>query len=212
MRRKLTLYALARVAAVVALVASVALLVGCSSPVPEPTSYLLRGEASEASGSLDGSTRVGLGRLLVAPYLLSSQGIVVESAPGVVQAARQHRWAEPLDAGLRWFLRAEIARGLGNEVSAGLVDRQDWDYTIDIYIAQFHGTMSGTAILEATYLIRLNSDSETPHQYAFSKLQPQSDEGYAALVAAEQSLAGELGAAIAESLRELMAQRESAES
>jgi uncharacterized lipoprotein YmbA len=207
MRRKLTLYA----STPVAVVAFVALFVACSSPAPEPTTYLLRGEASKRSASLDGSTRVGLGRLLVAPYLLSSQGIVVESAPGVVQAARQHRWAEPLDAGLRWFLRAEIAKGLGNDVGAGLVDRKDWDYTIDIYIAQFHGTMSGTAILEATYLIRPTADSEEVREYAFSKSQPQSDEGYAALVAAEQSLASELGASIAESLRELMAQRESAE-
>jgi hypothetical protein len=207
MRRKLTLYAFTPVA----LVASVALLIACSSPAPQPTSYLLRGEASEASGLLDGSPRVGIGRLIVAPYLLSSQGVVVESAPGVVQAARQHRWAEPLDAGLRWFLRAEIAKGLGDDVGAGLVPRQDWDYTIDIYIAQFHGTMSGTAILEATYLIRPTADSEEVREYAFSKSQPQSDEGYAALVAAEQNLASELGAAIAGSLRELMAQRETAE-
>ncbi len=207
MRRKLTLYAFTPVA----VVASVALLVACSSPVPQPTSYLLRGEASEGSGLLDGSPRVGIGRLIVAPYLLSSQGVVVESAPGVVQAARQHRWAEPLDAGLRWFLRAEIARGLGDEVGAGLLDRKDWDYTIDIYIAQFHGTMSGTAILEATYLIRPTADSEEVREYAFSKSQPQSDEGYAALVAAEQKLAGELGAAIAESLHEVIAQRETAE-
>ena len=206
MRRKLTLYAFTPVA----VVASVALLVACSSPVPQPTSYLLRGEASEASGLLDGSPRVGIGRLIVAPYLLSSQGVVVESAPGVVQAARQHRWAEPLDAGLRWFLRAEIARRLGGEVGAGLLDRKDWDYTIDIYIAQFHGTMSGTAILEATYLIRPTADSEEVREYAFSKSQPQSDEGYAALVATEQELASGLGEAIAESLRELMTQRESA--
>jgi len=207
MRRKLTLYAFTPVAVVV----FVALLVACSSPAPAPTSYLLRGEASEGSGSLDGSTRVGLWRLVVAPYLLSNQGIVVESAPGVVQAARQHRWAEPLDAGLRWFLRAEIAKGLGDEVGAGLIPRQDWDYTIDIYIAQFHGTMSGTAILEATYLIRPTADSVEVREYAFSKSQPQSDEGYAALVAVEQRLAAELGASIAGSLRELMAQRETAE-
>jgi hypothetical protein len=207
MRRKLTPYAFTRVA----VVAFVALLVACSSPAPEPTSYLLRGEASEGSDSLGGSTRAGLGRLLVAPYLLSSQGIVVESAPGVVQAARQHRWAEPLDAGLRWFLRGEIARGLGDEVAAGLVDRQDWDYTIDIFIAQFHGTMSGTAILEATYVIRPTADSVASREYSFSKSQPQSDEGYAALVAAEQRLASDLGASIAESLRELMTERESAE-
>jgi uncharacterized lipoprotein YmbA len=205
MRRKLTLCALTHVV----VLASLMLVVGCSSPAPEPTLYLLRGEASEASGRVNAPTRVGIGRLLVAPYLLASPGIVVESAPGEVRAARQHRWAEPLDAGLRWFLRAEIARTLGDEVGAGLVDRKDWDYTIDIDIARFHGTMSGTAILEATYVIRPAVDSEERLEVRFSKSQPLPDQGYAALVAAEQSLASELGMSIAESLGELIAMRES---
>jgi uncharacterized lipoprotein YmbA len=193
------------------LTALLALLVGCGSPKPEPNVYLMRGEASESSGRVDAPARVGLGRLIVAPYLLASRGIVVEIAPGEVRAARQHQWAEPLDAGLRWFLRAEISRGLGDEVGTGLIDRKDWDYTVDIYIARFHGTMSGTAILEATYLIRPRADSSAVREYVFSKSQPQSAEGYAALVVAEQSLAGELGASIAESLQELMAQPESVE-
>jgi uncharacterized lipoprotein YmbA len=70
--------------------------------------------------------------------------------------------------------------------------------------------MSGTAILEATYLIRPTAASEEVREYAFSKSQPQSDEGYAALVATEQKLASELAGAIAGSLRELISQRESA--
>ena len=87
------------------LTALLALQVGCSSPTPEPNLYLMRGEAVESSGRVDASARVGLGRLVVAPYLLASRGIVVEVAPGEVRAARQHQWAETLDAGLRWFLR-----------------------------------------------------------------------------------------------------------
>jgi len=184
-----------------AALASLALLVACSSPAPNPTYYLMRGEANETSGRLEGPIRVGLGRLIVAPYLLSSLGI----APGEVQAARQHQWAEPLDAGLRWFLRAEIARAIGDEVGGGLVDLNDWDYTIDVYIARFHGTMSGTALLESTYVIRPTADSEQLREYRFSRSKPLPDEGYAALVATERSLASELGASIAEALRELMA-------
>ena len=204
MRTKLTLCALTQVV----VLASLMLVAGCSSPAPEPTLYLLRGETTDASGSVDGPTRVGFGRMIVAPYLLASQGIVVEAAPGEVRAARLHRWAEPLDAGLRWFLRAEIANTLGDEVGAGLLDRQDWDYTIDIYVAQFHGTMSGNALLEATYVIRPTADPVAPREYVFSKSEPQPDEGYAALVATERSLAGALGVSIADSLRALMAERE----
>lgn len=90
----------------------------------------------------------------------------------------------------------------------GLVDRQDWDYTIDVFIARFHGTMSGTALLEATYAIRPAADSKPPREYQFSESRPLAEEGYAGLVAAQQGLAGELGAAIAEALQELIAARE----
>ena len=206
MRTKLILCAVSRSA----VLAFLALLVACSSPAPNPTYYLMRGEAPEASGRLDGPIRVGLGRLIVAPYLLSNPGIVVETAPGEVRAARQHQWAEPLDAGLRWFLHAEIARAIGHEVGGGLVDLKDWDYTIDVYVARFHGTMSGSALLEGSYVIRPSAKSEELREYRFSKSQPLSAEGYAALVAAEQSLASELAASIAEALREMLALREPA--
>lgn len=191
-----------------AALASLALLVACSSPAPNPTYYLMRGEAPEASGRLNGSIRVGLGRLIVAPYLLTGPGIVVETAPGEVRAARQHQWAEPLDAGLRWFLRAEIARAIGDEVGGGLVDFKDWDYTIDVYIARFHGTLTGTALLEGSYVIRPRADSQEQREYRFAETRPLPAEGYAALVAAEQRLASELGASIAEALRELIELRE----
>ena len=204
MRKRLTFFAASHCAAL----ASLALLVACSSTTPDPTLYLMRGEASETSGRIDAPIRAGLGRLLVAPYLLSSRGIVVETASGEIRAARQHQWAEPLDAGLRWFLHAEIARAIGHEVGGGLVDLKDWDYTIDVYVARFHGTMSGSALLEGSYVIRPSAKSEELREYRFSKSQPLSAEGYAALVAAEQSLASELAASIAEALKEMMALRE----
>jgi len=184
---------------------SLALAIGCSTPMSEPAYYLMRGEAPETNGRLDGPIRVGIGRLIVAPYLLSNQGIVIEAAPGEVRAARQHQWAEPVDAGLRWFLSAEITKALGDQVGGGLIDRGDWDYTIDVYVARLHGTMSGKAVLDATYVIRPSAESEKQREYRFSKSQSQSDEGYAALVAAEQSLVSELGVSIAASLSERMA-------
>jgi len=188
----------------IALLASMAsaLLAGaCSSPAPEPVYYLLRAEYSEGARRLDPPFRAGLGRVVVAPYLLSSPGIVVETAPGVVRPAQRYRWAEPLDAGLRWFVRGEIARALGFEVGGGLVDRADWDYTIDVYISQLHGTMAGTALLEAAYVIRPTADRGQLVEYRFSRAEPLDDEGYAALVAAEQRLLRALADAIAESLR-----------
>jgi uncharacterized lipoprotein YmbA len=170
----------------------------------EPAFYLMRGEAPAANGQLEGPVRAGLGRLIVAPYLLSSQGVVIESAPGEVRAARQHQWAEPLDAGLRWFLSAEIAKALGDQVGGSLIDHGNWDYTVDVYVARFHGTMSGEAILDATFVVRPKAGSQEQAEYRFSESQPQSDEGYAALVAAEQDLVEMLAASIATALEQRM--------
>jgi hypothetical protein len=182
------------------------LVAACSSPAPEPTLYLMRGAASGRSGRVEAQLRVGIGRIIVAPYLLSSAGLVVETAPGEVRAARLHQWAEPLDAGLRWFLRGEIARALGYEVGGGLVDRSDWDYAIDVYVARLHGTMSGTALLEGAYVIRSLSGTEPLRDHLFSKSLPLDDEGYAALAAAEQRLVTELARSIAASLQEMQPQ------
>ena len=165
----------------------VALVAACSSPAPEPTLYLLRGEASVSSGRVEAQLRVGIGRIIVAPYLLSSRGLVVETAQGEVRAARLHQWAEPLDTGLRWFLRGEIARALGYEVGGGLVDRGDWDYAIDVYVGRLHGTMSGSALLEGAYVIRSLSDTEPLRDYLFSKSFPLDTEGYRAMAAKERA-------------------------
>lgn len=183
---------------------SAALLSACSSPAPEPTLYLMRGEVSEGSTHLGGPVRIGIGRVIVAPYLLASQGIVVETGPGEIRAARQHQWAEPLDSGLRWFLRGELGRELGHKVGGGLVTREDWDYVIDVYVARLHGTMSGTAILDAVYLIRSTADRRNLNEYRFSKSVPLSDDGYGALVSAEQGLVQELAVGIAAAFRERM--------
>jgi uncharacterized lipoprotein YmbA len=208
MRMKTTLSSINPSAAVpaikVVVLGLLMLLIGCSTQMSEPAYYLMRGEVPETNARMDGRIRVGIGRLLVAPYLLSSQGIVVEAAPGEVRAAHLHQWAEPLDAGLRWYLSAEIAKELGDQVGGGLTDHGNWDYTIDVYVARFHGTMSGDAVLDATYVIRAKAGSEEQREYRFSKSQPQSDEGYAALVAAEQSLIKELAASIAQALQESM--------
>lgn len=183
---------------------SLALLVGCSTPMDEPATYLMRGAVSGQNTRLDDTIRVGLGRVIVAPYLLASQGIVVETAPGEIRSAKQHRWAEPLDAGLRWLLRDEIANAYGGEIGGGLVDRQDWDYTIDINVAQLHGNMLGAAILEGSFVIRANEDPKAMREYRFSSSEPLAGEGYPALVAAEERLVTGLGVVIAEALREMV--------
>ena len=180
------------------------LFVACGSPAPDPTLYLLRAEPTEGSAQIASPIRVGLGRLVVAPYLLASQGIVVETAVGEVHAARLHQWAEPLQAGLRWYLRGQIGRALGYQMGGALTDFADWDYTIDVFIGRLHGTMAGTAHLEAAYVIRSTSPRAL-YDFRFGKSEQLAEEGYSALVDAERRLLDGLAESIAGALQEIAA-------
>ena len=180
------------------------LFAACGSPAPDPTLYLLRGETTEGSAQIESPIRAGLGRVIVAPYLLASRGLVVETAAGEIHAARQPQWAEPLQDGLRWYLRGQIGRALGYEMGGALTDFADWDYTVDVFIGRLHGTMSGTAHLEAVYVIRSTSP-RTLYDFRFGKTDRLVADGYPALVAAERRLLDALSESIAGSLREIIA-------
>jgi uncharacterized lipoprotein YmbA len=186
----------------IACVLSAALLVACAGTPPERQLYLLRAAVPDVSGRVDAPVRVGLDRVTVAPYL-DQAGIVVETAAGRVRPASEHRWAEPVDAGLRILLRGEISRSLGYDVSADAADRQAWDYAVDVRVDQMHGTMLGTALLEAAYGITPRAGSGDTIRYRFSRSATLAQAGYAGLVDAERRLARELAEAIAQSLREL---------
>jgi len=185
---------------------SVVLAVACAGSSAPPTQYLLRAEPAEQSGRVEAPVRVGLGRVTVAPYLDQS-GIVVETEAGQVQAAREHRWAEPLDAGLRSYLRVEMSETLGYDVSASPTDLDDWDYTVEVYVDRLHGTMAGTAVLDASYRITPRPGGGEVAAYRFSRSAPLPREGYPGLVDAQTDLVRQLARAIAASLREIGAER-----
>jgi uncharacterized lipoprotein YmbA len=177
---------------------SVLLLIACAGAGPLRTRYLLRADVSERAGRLDAPVRIGLGRVAVAPYL-DQDGIVVETEAGQVRAARQHQWAEPLSAGLRSLLRAEISDVLGYEISARPGDRLAWDFTVDVYVDRLHGSMEGTAVIDAGYWITPRVGGEAV-EYRFSQSAPLPREGYPGLVDAEVVLARRLAEAIAGAL------------
>jgi uncharacterized lipoprotein YmbA len=178
--------------------------VGCASSPSMTTYYLLRADQIDGTERVDAKIRVGLGRVVVAPYLLSSKGIVLETAAGEINPASHHEWAEPLDAGLRWYLRSEIATRSGLEVGGGLTDRRSWDYSVDVLVAQLHGTMSGTALMQATFIVVPTLGSQEISQVRFSKSIPLPRDGYVGVVEAEKILVGEFAGLIADSLRERM--------
>ena len=175
-------------------------LLACAGAAPPPTQYLLRGDWEASSGRMDAPIKLGLGRLVVAPYLVGSPGIVIETGPGQVQSARQHQWAEPLGAGLRTFLGAEIGAALGYPLTGSYMDRPNWDYQLDIAIDRLHGAMDGTALLQARYRITSRGAPDAGGEFYFTNSRRLPQEGYPGVVSAEASLLQDLAAAIAASV------------
>ena len=123
----------------------------CAGTSPQQVEYLLGPGAAMPSGPIAVPERVGLGTVSIAPYL-DQAGIVVETERGQVRAARFHTWAEPLEDGLRAYLRAEISRALGFDVYA-FPSAEAFDLVIDVHVERLHATMQGSATAVATYRI-----------------------------------------------------------
>jgi uncharacterized lipoprotein YmbA len=177
-------------------------LAGCASAPPDTTYYLLRGELSDSTQRVDAKIRAGVGRVVVASYLLSSRGVMLETGDGEITPAIRHQWAEPLDAGLRWYLRTQIGSELGEDIGGGVSDLQRCGYSIDIVVAQLHGTMEGTALMEAAFIVVPTDASQPISEYRFAKTIPLPRDGYAGVVEAEKSLATDFASLIAQALRE----------
>lgn len=178
-------------------------LTACASAPPEVTYYLLRPPAAEGSGPVDAALRAGLGRVVVAPYLERTQGIAIETRDGEIHFASQYQWAEGLAAGLRWYLRDAVEARLGHPIGDGLA-RRDQDYTIDVFVARLHGTMTGRAVLDASFIVRGGEDAPGApglYEYRFSESIALPEEGYAGVVEAEKALLGDLAGRIADALR-----------
>lgn len=177
---------------------------GCASAPPETTRYLLRSATLPASGVTADATKVGIGAVRLASYL-DQPGIVIETAPLEVHPAHYHEWAEPLDEGVRRYLRAALSRDLGFEVGDESSGRRDWSYEVRAAIDEFHGTLSGEARLVAAWQI-LPQTSATPlHAARFVDREPLGRDGYAGLVEAERRLLDRFAKAIAAAIRALPA-------
>ena len=185
-------------------VLALTLLTACASSPPEITYYLLRPPLDEGSGPIDAPIRAGLGRVVVAPYLDRSNGIQIETKDGEIRPATQYQWAEALTAGVRWYLRAEVGKQLGHQIGGSLTDRRDWDYTVDVFVERLHGTMTGQAVLVASFIVRggtTATGAPAIYEYRFAESTPLPDDGYTAVVEAEKALLAEFAGRIADVLR-----------
>ena len=103
---------------------------GCASTAPQTTHYLLPMDLPAVGAQRDSAVPTGLGRVTVASYL-AQPGLAIETEAHEIRAARQHLWAEPLEDGLRRFLRNEISKALGYDVGADPTQQRRWERTID---------------------------------------------------------------------------------
>lgn len=172
---------------------------GGSKATPEPVFYLLRADARAPDGAMAASVTIGINRIVIADYL-GQAGIVVATDDNQVRPARQHLWAEPLDSSIRLFLRDAISARLGYSLSADIGRRQDWDYRLDIRLDEWHGSLMGTARIDASWIvIDVDSDTEILRQ-RFRQDGVLKDDGYDALVSAQEQLLDALAVAVAASL------------
>jgi uncharacterized lipoprotein YmbA len=187
---------------ITALVSTLFLIACAGDPPPPQTHYLLRADTPVQTSRVEAPISIGLRRVEVAAYL-KQPGLVVATGPHQVRPARHHQWAEPLEEGLRRYLRAEISKALGYDISADVLQRKQWDYAVEISFEELHGTLSGEALLSASWRIARGDGTDPVAEFRFARSAPLAQDGYAALVDAEIGLVRQLAVAIADSLREL---------
>jgi uncharacterized lipoprotein YmbA len=176
----------------------VLLLIGCSSAPPKRSVYLLRvPDLTAETASTQGI--VGVGRVSVAPYLDRAE-LVVQTGPHEIRPARYHHWGEPLDDGIRHYVRGALTQRLDREIASDVLIRGAWSYQIDLTIETFHGTLSGEVELVAGVVIIRVAGNEVVGTRRVVLSQRQRGDGYPALVDAHAALLDQLADAIADLL------------
>ncbi len=174
------------------------LLTGCGSTPLEQHEYLLRPQKLEVvSGS---RSAVLLKPVQVAPYL-DQDGVVLQTGPAEIRAARQHRWAEPLDESLSRYLQVGIANAADRPVETAPILSEDDRQKIVISVHQLHGSEDGSVRLVADYVVE--NEAGERRLGSFDERIRQASDGYPALVAAHGSLLDQLSAEIAAELEAL---------
>lgn len=171
------------------------LVAGCAGQPAEPNRYFLRSGEPLQSRELVTSREFSIGRVEIAAYI-DQPGLVLETADGEIHAAHGHLWAEPVYEGVRRHLSVDIARAHGKHILPNSLVKTP--VVIDIRIDQLHGTSRGTARLVAYWWLRRDGEIVSVHQFAEEA--QLTEDGYRALVAAEESLLARLATAIADSL------------
>ena len=171
-----------------------------STPTAETSRYLLRGPVVGGVAHTGDAPRLGVTAVQIPSYL-QDDGIVVELADHEIRHARHHRWAEPLEHGLRHALISALEAELGQSVELG-PGQARWDERVMVYVEQMHGAVDGDFVFHVGWRVFAEaSQSERVGRIAVTERLPAS--GYAALVDMHMAKIGELATAIASDVKAL---------
>jgi len=180
----------------------VVLILGCSSTPPERHIYLLRGEASSSGTSSAPAELIGIGRITIASYL-DREAVVVQTGAREIRPARYHLWGEPLNSGVRHYLRSRLVDRLGQEVASDVIYRDAWDYRIDVSIETLHGSLNDGAWINAGFVVYDVAGARQPVAGRVIEHERLTRDGYPGLIDAHTRLLDQLAAAIESALGEL---------
>ncbi len=171
---------------------------GCSNKPAPSSEYLLR--PHQADTDIAGaSTSIVLGNVGVPPYL-DQRGIILETAPNEINAARNHRWAEPLTYSVQRYLQVAIGQAANLDIGGQLTPTAKIERQINVLIHQFHASVSGDVRLVAEWRILNRPTGEVLAHKDFSASETLDADGYPAVVRAHEELLNRLAAAIAAEL------------
>ncbi len=173
---------------------TIGLAAGCSNTLPETRYYLLTSPELQSSfddsQKLDSACSVQLGGASVAPYLQRTH-IMLHSGANELVPAMQHRWSEPIEAGVNRLL--ERCLGGGQQAS----------HRATVRIDHLHGDTAGMVVLQAHWSLDQPHAAERgvmPAEGEFHATVPQPVAGYDALVSTQRQLVLQLCAEIKASL------------
>ncbi len=179
------------------LVLLVTLAACAGDPVKPPSQYLLRASLMSGESTSTTAASIQLQTVSVAAYL-DQPGLVLETGPGEMHAARTHQWAEPLRLSIPRLLANDLSKALDQPV--GLDIAADDARRISVHIDELHGTSSGRARLVAYW--KIEQAGELQLSGRFVEEQDLARDGYGSLVAAQQQLLRQLATSIAAALAE----------
>lgn len=168
----------------------------CSGPGKEY--YLLTSSGPAPSG---GGMGIGVGPVTVAEYM-DRTNLVFQSGPQKLEVADGAHWAGDLHKSVA----SVMASNLGRELRTGNVRTYPWErddelrYQVAIDLRQFHGTVDGYALLEGSWRVYRLPGGELISSRSGTYREPQGQDGFEALAAAQsralQRMAGDIAKAM----------------